>query len=278
MGSICHSTSQRHYYFYLPVWPKNANLILTILFLQIVSNLTQLASQGHHPPILWIQLDNPTGENKHKYMLAFASWLIHLGWFKEIVISFLPPGHTHIDIDQMFSTFAIWLLRNCLLFITSVIAALLSAYKKEPTRPSGSFLQTVFNWKGFFAPHMHNVVGITTAHAILVRKQPDGSVGIKFKAWHSSTEPWQGDSHHPSEWLRVLHSFPSGHPPPVPPTSLDIEATLASVRSILPSDTSQDIKIKWEFFFREKILYTQHYERLPDNFWDFTRVRLFECF
>ena len=126
----------------------------------------------------------------------------------------------------------------------SVIAALLSAYKKEPTRSSGSFLQTVFNWKGFFAPHMHNIVDITTAHAILVRKQPDRFVGIKFKVWHSLTEPWQGDSHHLLEWLQVLHSFPSRYPSFMPLTLLDIEATLASVRSILPSDTSQDIKVK----------------------------------
>ena len=119
---------------------------------------------------------------------------------------------------------------------------------------------------------MHNVTGITTAHAILVRGQPDGSVGIKFKAWHSSTELWQGDSHHPSEWLHVLHSFPSGHPPSIAPSLLDIEASLASVSKILPSDTSQEIHNKWIFFFRDNILHTQHYERLPDNFWNFSQV------
>ena len=75
--------------------------------MQILANLTDLAAQHHFPPILWLQLDNPTGENKHKYLLAFTSWLLHLGWFKEIMISFLPPGHTHIDIDQMFFIFVI---------------------------------------------------------------------------------------------------------------------------------------------------------------------------
>ena len=125
-------------------------MILTVLYLQIFANLTNLASRNHRPPILWIQLDNPTGENKHKYLLAFASWLVHigkytnnkfcinnniyLGWFKEVMISFLPPGHTHVDIDQMFSIFAIWLLQNSVYFITTFIKTIKNAYKAPDNR------------------------------------------------------------------------------------------------------------------------------------------------
>jgi hypothetical protein len=247
-------------------------LILTVLFLQIVSNLTLLAQQQLHPPILWIQLDNPTGENKHKYLLAFCSWLIHLGWFKEIVISFLPPGHTHIDIDQMFSTFAIWLLRHAVFFITSFISALVTAYKTPSTRPSGSFLQHVYNWKGFFAPHMCDIQGLTTTHAILLRELPNKTVGIKFKSWHSSPTLWKGDSHYPSEWLNIMSSYPSSHPPVIQPSLLETEVTLSYVENLLPTDIDPAILHKWKVFFCDSILRTQYYEQEPDDLWHFSRV------
>jgi hypothetical protein len=243
------------------------------LFLQIVNNLTLLTQQHLHPPILWIQLDNPTGENKHKYLLAFCSWLIHIGWFKEIVISFLPPGHTHIDIDQMFSTFAIWLLRNAVLFITGFIAALAKAYNKSPsTRPTGSYLQQIYNWKGFLAPHMCDIQGVTTTHAILLRELPDNSIGIKFKSWHSSSTPWEGDSHHPSEWLNIMSSYPSGRPPVIPPSLLETEVTLSYVEHLLGPDIDPGILHKWKVFFYDSVLRTQYYEREPDDLWHYPRV------
>lgn len=140
-------------------------------------------------------------------MLAFCSWLIHLGWFYEIVISFLPPGHTHVDIDQMFSTYSIWLLYHKLEFITSVVPHLADAYN---TPPSGSFIPTVFNWKGFFAPHMHDLEGTSQPHVFLLRKQLDGTVGIKFKKWHSSPDGWVGPGHNPAQWLMLMISYPTG--------------------------------------------------------------------
>jgi len=57
--------------------------------------------------ILYIQFDNCRWENKNKYMLAYCLWLVFNKVFQSITISFLPVGHTHEDINQMFSTFVI---------------------------------------------------------------------------------------------------------------------------------------------------------------------------
>ena len=48
-------------------------------------------------------MDNCARENKNKYVFAFCSYLINSEFFKRIEISFLPVGHTHEDIDQLFS-------------------------------------------------------------------------------------------------------------------------------------------------------------------------------
>lgn len=55
---------------------------------------------------LFLQMDNCGRENKNKYVLSYIALLVHLGIFKEALVHFLPVGHTHEDIDQMFSCVA----------------------------------------------------------------------------------------------------------------------------------------------------------------------------
>ncbi|ELR15619.1 uncharacterized protein ACA1_377230 [Acanthamoeba castellanii str. Neff] len=69
-------------------------------------------SCGLHPSTLYLQFDNCSWENKNKYMLAYCHWLVFNKVFQSITISFLPVGHTHEDIDQMFSTFMIGMKYN----------------------------------------------------------------------------------------------------------------------------------------------------------------------
>jgi hypothetical protein len=41
-----------------------------------------------------------------RYVLGLLHWLVDLGVFKKIKLCFLPKGHTHNDVDQMFSCFS----------------------------------------------------------------------------------------------------------------------------------------------------------------------------
>jgi general stress protein 26 len=59
------------------------------------------------PNVLFLQLDNTTKQNKGRFLMAFLALLVHHGVFERIYVCFLPVGHTHEDIDQMFSRFAI---------------------------------------------------------------------------------------------------------------------------------------------------------------------------
>ena len=52
---------------------------------------------------LFIQLDNTGKDNKNRYFFSFCDYLIHIGVFESITVSFLPVGHTHEDIDRRFS-------------------------------------------------------------------------------------------------------------------------------------------------------------------------------
>jgi Mg2+/Co2+ transporter CorB len=48
VGAIYHTTEQHTYYFYIPLWKKDLNLIITIL--SIIAALTVLRER--HPPVL----------------------------------------------------------------------------------------------------------------------------------------------------------------------------------------------------------------------------------
>jgi hypothetical protein len=81
---------------------------LTIEVLQRVLIAVE-KKRGRLPKRLCLQMDNCTRENKNKYVLGYLSWLVERGIFESIELSFLPVGHTHEDIDQMFSRIAVYL-------------------------------------------------------------------------------------------------------------------------------------------------------------------------
>ncbi len=51
----------------------------------------------------YLQVDNYWRENKNTTMFSFLGTLILRGWFDKIYLFSLPVGHTHEDIDQIFS-------------------------------------------------------------------------------------------------------------------------------------------------------------------------------
>jgi hypothetical protein len=52
------------------------------------------------------QADN-AGDCKSRWNFAWAAWLVKARFFKKVVLGFFLVGHTHEDIDQMFSRFSI---------------------------------------------------------------------------------------------------------------------------------------------------------------------------
>ena len=67
------------------------------------------------PKTLYLQLDNTTKQNKGKFLCAFLHILVDFSLLDHIYCNFLPVGHTHIDIDQFFGRYSVYLRsHNCL--------------------------------------------------------------------------------------------------------------------------------------------------------------------
>ena len=51
---------------------------------------------------LQITCDNCSGQNKNNLSLWFWSWLVMLGWYEDITVNFMVPGHTKFICDSFF--------------------------------------------------------------------------------------------------------------------------------------------------------------------------------
>ncbi len=92
--AICYVSPDRY--------PKDSNMSCAIL----MDTLRRCQAHAPLPPVLYLQLDNTTRENKNQNVVSLCAALVEKGIFDKVRISFLPVGHTHEDIDQMFSRFA----------------------------------------------------------------------------------------------------------------------------------------------------------------------------
>jgi len=54
------------------------------------------------PPVLNVQMDNATGDNKNRYVFAFWFFLVTKKIFREVYVSFILVGHMYDDIDALF--------------------------------------------------------------------------------------------------------------------------------------------------------------------------------
>jgi hypothetical protein len=113
--------------------------------------LEALSSEAHKeghvnfPRTWFIQMDNCSGDNKNKFVFSFLSTLVAKGYFDTIVVSFLPVGHTHEDVDQLFSILAARLALNGIHLSREEFDALLRdppPNSKEATKQPKSFKVT----------------------------------------------------------------------------------------------------------------------------------------
>ena len=115
-----------HVFLNYPNLHNDSNLIITII--QTVIN----EFEGSLPPVLYLQLDNTARENKNNLLMTYLNYLVAKRVFKKIKVGFLLVGHTHDNIDQMFSHFLQRLNRQSATIIEKLIFVIASSYTPWP--------------------------------------------------------------------------------------------------------------------------------------------------
>ena len=177
------------------------------------------------PPVLLLQLDNTTKQNKGKYLYSFLFLLVHHRVFERIIVTYLPSGHTHEDIDQMFSRFAIALRKKNALTRTEMGNVLQRAFTYCDKDTVVEHMDTCANFSGWIRnqrvfkttgtpecmSHRHFRIKLNKEGKTLLQVRSSPIVSFL-------SEPWQG-----LQGDTVEHDmFPHG----MPTFAADVQANL----------------------------------------------------
>ena len=89
VGALVHGVEKKSYAYLVTEYTKETNTNIEVL-------RQVLDAQPKLPPTLVIQLDNTSQENKNSHLFTFLAELVESGQVKQVIVNFLPVGHTHV--------------------------------------------------------------------------------------------------------------------------------------------------------------------------------------
>lgn len=210
-GLINHAYNISEFYTHLNTFGKNTNVVTSIIW-QHLRSIYARPECKKLPRNLFVQLDNTVSQNKNNQMFFFLGYLVGVGIFDKVQLSFLLVGHTHADIDQLFSN----VLRCCMMDVifspqefAAHASALFSADRLGvKRRHTVKELQSVWDFKTWLEPHGKFLSNFESMHGFLFqREKVDGEMLVTIRAKElNQLETW-------SDPLPLFNSFPAGDAP-----------------------------------------------------------------
>jgi hypothetical protein len=203
MGALVHG-HECHGFTFLTNIKHGTNITIETLHRVLLYHFEQHHRRPFVQRTLYLQLDNTTKQCKSKYMLGYMALLVAWFVFAETMLSFLIVGHTHEDIDQMFSRIAVWLRKNNATSRIGFRDAILKAFTKPDWTGTtqAADIESAANisefLEGFLAP-MGSVPngpgqreGITSFHQFKFTML-EGAVIMRVREWSGDPmAPWHG--------------------------------------------------------------------------------------
>jgi hypothetical protein len=188
MGVLVHGEAV-HAYTYFENFKQGNNVTIQAIHDALAD---KLARDGTLPSVLFLQLDNTSKQCKSRYMIGWLGYLIQQGRFRSIVLSFLPVGHTHEDIDQVFSRLSVYLSCHDALNMEQLHKAIRQSYQtKQGNRAKCEFWDRCANFSEWIAPYLTNYDGISRYRQFRFFKV-DGEVRVQAREHTSTKAEWAG--------------------------------------------------------------------------------------
>ncbi|XP_060595320.1 uncharacterized protein LOC132749532 [Ruditapes philippinarum] len=157
---------------------------VTLNTLVYVLHAVSLENDGRMPPTLYLQADNSGKDNKNSFVMVFLAWLIKVKIFKKVKLGFLMVGHTHEDIDQVFSRISTHQSH----VDAPTLPDLHKAIRDSTTpAPVVSSLTGIYDYKEKLEHCRGLIEGISAPHQF-VFKEVDGKIVMIYKNWPIQTE------------------------------------------------------------------------------------------
>jgi hypothetical protein len=171
-------------------------------------------------------------------VLLFLAMLVHHDYTNDVYFSFLIVGHTHEDIDQLFSTLSRWIKNVGRVMTPAQFATeLKEAMKKRPV--VFQQVESVLDWDSYLRPSLVSPVpvGIQRAafdddtlvpHTFWIHKREDGTVVLHYKEF-AADEVWLPSRVAGADPLVTdpagIEIFNPACPPPDPATKTPTQAS-----------------------------------------------------
>ena len=142
----------------------------------------------------------------------------------QVKLGFLMKGHTHEDVDQLFSRISTHTAKHNVPTLSSLLNHIPQAYNKPNT--TADRIQTVYNIKDWLFPCLNKIANHSQPHQFKITKK-EGKAVLSTKKW-SSNDEWQsttGEEH-------ILKCHPQGQPAPT--KRQDISLHLNNIRRDMP--------------------------------------------
>jgi hypothetical protein len=172
--------------------PNNANLLIDTIHrnIQRVHDHRRTNSLPM-PSVLCVQLDN-CNTNKSKALMAYAVHLVKMRVFKRIEICFMLVGHTHENIDQLFSTYSVK-LRTVKAFTLKALMQVARDAFLGGNKPEVSHISEVNDWDTFFKKDNHssfrNFEHTTNQHVFEIKRDDEASNVVLLRGKMYSSKP-----------------------------------------------------------------------------------------
>lgn len=188
-------------------------------------------------------------------------------------VCFLPVGHTHIDVDQMFSRFSTAIGRRGAKTYQALLNLLHTSYRQnqgeanqDGARPQYAKIKHMYAIREWLQPHTVELHRLRELHHFRFVRNEDGKCILDFKPWCcDGITPWnraKNVSINP-----ILTRLPEGTPDLIKPSfqsvgfgRLESMAEKCTEKGILTTDEKQ----LWDEFLKEEIEYAESYEDVEE--------------
>ncbi|CAM9584489.1 unnamed protein product [Ectocarpus fasciculatus] len=165
-------------------WESGANLTIEVLHKTLVKLVSTLQPGQQLPRRLWLQMDNCSRENKNRFFLAYLHLLVHYGVFDCIELHFGLKGHTHDEIDQVFSRVGVGLRKRDAPTRSALGEGIVSSYKAGSPNfvVELQHLRNCANVRDLVKECLFAIPHVTKPQAFKVSKDPtDGEVKFQVQ-------------------------------------------------------------------------------------------------
>eukprot|EP00873_Tetraselmis_striata_P009575 jgi/Tetstr1/429839/TSEL_019706.t1 len=187
-------------YYYTNTIPHDSSTTCTLIWITIMK---EIQHRGRKIPYIRIQMDNTVRENKNRNVAALCNWLVSIGICDVIHLVFLPVGHTHERVDQIFSRISLALSRSSAYTIEAFLDLVAKAFSPTPEIAELSFSLDFSEW---LRPHFQDhIQDISKPHKFEFTRDDDAASGGSLRTALWSNTPL-------SEPVQILKSAPTGTP------------------------------------------------------------------